>query len=194
MKKRKKSQKSPLLKVLETMCGILFGFALMLLIWDIRLKAKNPAEQTSALAENTASTTVTMTITPTPNLRIDQNATEEKPAEAAEPERNVAIPGYKTMNFAADTETVSVDLYNPEKNTGYYYLTFEIRVPDSTGNYETLYTSDLVEGGKHLYQITLSHALTAGVYERCILHVQPYTVNELTPTNNADVEFTLNVN
>ena len=187
MRKRKRSQKSTLLRVLETLCGILFAIALMLLIWDIQLKS-NSILRNSGL--NTTNTTPDVAATGTPSLQIDQNATDEKAAEHSEPEKNVAIPGYKTMTFAAGSKTVSVDLFNPEKNTG-YYLTFEVRIPDSEGYYETLYTSDLVEGGKHLYQITLSHALSAGIYERCILHVQPYTVDELTPTNNADVEFTL---
>ncbi len=189
MKKRKKNQKSTLLRVLETMCGILFAIALMLLIWDIQLKNNTSIKMETHII----SATPYVTVNNTPALHIDQSAIEEKPAEMEELERNVAIPGFKTMTVSANTNTVSVDLYNPERNSGYYYLSFQFKVPDGNGNYETLYTSDLVEGGKHLYQITLNHVLTAGVYEHCILHVQPYTVKDLTPTNNADVEFTLTV-
>ena len=187
MKIRKRNQKSTILRVLETICGFLFAIALMLLIWNIQLKKGNYAEGRVA---DTTPPTQNAEVTDSPILQIDQNATGERKAEQ---ERNVVIPGWKTMTFADGKDTVSVDLYNPEKNAGYYYLTFELRVPDTEGNYETIYTSDLVEAGKHLYQITLSHALSAGVYERCILHIQPYTVEGLTPTNNADVEFTLTV-
>ena len=189
MKKRKKYQKSMLLKVLETMCGILFAIALMLLIWDIQLK--NNTVKNSGL--NVTPETSYVQDTGTPVLRIDQNATGERKEDLVEPEKNVAIPGYKTITIPAGTDHVPVDFYNPENNSGYYYLSFELRVPDVNGNYETLFTSDLVEAGKHLYQIVLNHPLSAGVYEHSILHVQPYTVNDLTMTNNADVEFTLKV-
>ena len=190
-KVKKRKQKSTLLKVLETFCGILFGFALMLLIWDISLKNRNSNGRTETNAENTASTTVIMTVTPTLNLRIDQNATSD--AQSPIEIQGVAIPAYKGITVPAGKTDVSVDFFNPESNQSKYYLSFELKVPDSIGTYETLYTSDLVEAGKHIYQITLSHALAAGVYEHSILHVQPYKVDGLTPTNNADVEFTLNV-
>lgn len=190
MKKRKKNQKSTLLRVLETICGFLFAIALMLLIWDIYLKK---GDTLKSFEVNLPHPTQNEEVSKTPDMHVDQNAVEEKKVKMENSGRNVAIPGYKTMSFKAGTNTVFVDLFNPDKNSGYYYLTFELKIPDSKGNYETLYKSDLVEGGKHLYQITLNHALLAGVYEHCILHVQPYTINDLTPTNNADVEFTLKV-
>ena len=188
MRKRKRNQKSTLLRVLETLCGILFAIALMLLIWDIQLKKNNSINDSGV---SIPPVTPYVAAIETPQLQIDQNATDEKAVEPLEQERNVAIPGWTTMSFSAGKDTVSANLFNPDKNAGYYYLTFEIKMPNSSGNYETLYKSNLVEGGKYLYQITLNHALEAGVYEHCILHIQPYTVNDLTPTNDADVEFTL---
>ena len=190
VKKRKKNQKSTLLRVLETMCGILFAFALMLLIWDIQLK-NSSIQKDSRL--NIPSNTPNVIVTNPPDLHIDQNATEERTKDSSEVEKHVAIPGYKTMSFPAGTDIVSVDLYNPEINTGLYYLIFELKVPYKFGNYEVLYKSELVEGGKHLYQINLSHSLSAGIYEHCILHIQPYKVDDLAETNNVDVEFTLKV-
>ncbi len=189
MKKQKKYQKSTLLKVLETMCGILFAIALMLLIWDIQLK--NNTVNNSG--ENFTPATPYGEETGAPALRIDRNATEKRTKEQEETDKNVAIPGFKTMTIPAGKERVSVDFYNPENNSGYYYLSFELRVPDVNGNYETLYTSDLVEAGKHLYQIVLNHALSAGIYEHSVLHIQPYKVDDFAPTNNADVEFILKV-
>ena len=188
MKKRKRNQKSTLLRVLETMCGFLFAIALMLLIWDIQLKQNRISNN---IGNNVLPATPYVESSKKTDLHIDQNAAGKRTNDPVEPEKNVAIPGFKTMTIAAGKDHVSVDLYNPESNLGYYYLSFELKVPVSNGNYETLYKSDLVEGSKHLYQVILNHALSAGVYERSILHVQPYKVDDLTPTNNADVEFTL---
>ena len=186
MKKRKKNQKSTLLRVLETMCGILFAFALMLLIWDIQLK-KSSITMNSDM--NAIPSTPYVNTTDAPNLRIDQNATSDGPPETEI--EGISIPGLKEITISSGKETVAIDLYNPEQNIGKYYLRFELKVPDAAGVYETLFVSDLVEGGKHLYRIRMNHSLPAGTYNEAILHIQPYTVENLTPTNNADVKFTL---
>ena len=187
MRKRKRSQKSTLLRVLETLCGILFAIALMLLIWDIQVKNmnNNPGNSKSDMPPPTQYTAAAET----PDLRIDQNATSDAPP--AIELQGISIPGYKEITIASGSNEVSVDFYNPDINIGKYYLRFELRVPDNNGTYETLYTSDLVEAGKHIYQITLSHGLAAGIYKHSILHIQPYRVDGSTQTNNADVEFTL---
>ena len=95
MKKQKKYQKSMLLKVLETMCGILFAIALMLLIWDIQLK--NSTVKKSGL--NVTPETSYVQETGTPVLRIDQNATGKRTGDPEKSEKNVAIPGFKTMTI-----------------------------------------------------------------------------------------------
>ena len=54
-----------------------------------------------------------------------------------------------------------------------------------------LYSSGLVEPGKHIQQITLSRGLEKGVYE-AVVHVQPYRMSEArTLTNNADIKTVL---
>lgn len=188
MKKRKRNQKSTLLRVLETMCGFLFAIALMLLIWDIQLKQNRISNN---IGNNVLPATPYVESTNRADLHIDENATRDGPPPVEI--KGISIPGYKEITISAGKETVAVDFFNPEENAGKYYLSFELRVPDVNGVYNTLFVSDLIEAGKHLYQITLNHALSAGIYERSILHIQPYTVNNHTPTNNADVEFTLYV-
>lgn len=107
-------------------------------------------------------------------------------------EQGVAISGWGTMVIPAGEEEITVDLYNPKENDGLYYLTFELRLYNtSEQDYEVLYTSGLVEPGKHINKITLSHGLEKGEYE-AVVHVQPYRMNkEKTITNNADMNIVI---
>ena len=107
----------------------------------------------------------------------------------AESRPGVAIPGWGTIRIAADQTDVEVDFYNPEDNKGYYYLTYEILLPDeeSEDGYETIYASGLIQPGDHVRNITLEHPLEAGEYE-AVIHVQPYAIEDETPTNNANFD------
>lgn len=107
-------------------------------------------------------------------------------------EQKVAISGQGTMVIPANKKQITVDFYNPKENTELYYLTFELRIyNNSKQGYEVLYTSGLVEPGKHINRITLSRKLEKGMYE-AVVHVQPYRMNkEKTRTNNADMKIKL---
>ena len=124
-------------------------------------------------------------------LFIDPNAGEYV-APTAAPQDNkpsVAIPGWGSMTIPAYATDigVGVDFYNPEKNAGYYYLTFELRLADG----EVLYKSGLVEPGKHIQRITTSRGLSPGTYD-AVVFVQPYSMDgSLAPTNNANLKTTL---
>ncbi|MCH5261115.1 MAG: hypothetical protein J1F18_15310 [Lachnospiraceae bacterium] len=110
-------------------------------------------------------------------------------------EQDVAISGRRSITIPANKKEITVDFYNPKENAGAYYLTFELRLgDDSKQGYEVLYTSGLLEPGKHIEQITLSRALEKGTYD-AIVHIQPYRMNdEKTLTNNADIKTRLIVN
>lgn len=103
--------------------------------------------------------------------------------------QDVVISGRGSMMIPANKKNVPVDFYNPEENAKRYYLTFELRLYNDSGqDYDVLYTSGLVEPGKHINKITLSHGLEKGVYD-AVVHVQPYRMNEeKTLTNNADMK------
>lgn len=123
-------------------------------------------------------------------LTVDPNATEYvPPKQEVKPTQGVAIPGWGSITIPANTTNVTVDFMNPEENTGFYYLTFELRLlKDNKEDYEVLYKSGLVEPGLHIQNITLSRSLVAGEYD-AIIHVQPYRMDEAkTPTNNADMK------
>ena len=103
------------------------------------------------------------------------------------PSQGVAIPGWGTITIPVNTTEVTVDFFNPEQNKDLYYLTFELRLPDGNGGYEVLYKSGLIEAGNHIQKITLSRGLEAGTYD-AIIFVQPYRMDGVTPTNNAETK------
>ena len=126
-------------------------------------------------------------------LVIDPNAENNPPYENDNTaEQGVAISGRGAITIPANKKEVAVDFYNPTENEGLYYLAFELRLSDEDGQgYEVLYTSGLVEPGKHINWIELSRGLKKGVYE-AVVHVQPYRMNEeKTLTNNADMKIAL---
>lgn len=122
-------------------------------------------------------------------LMIDPNA-----GEYVEPEKapGVTIPGFGSMTIPANTkELKGINLYNPIENEGWYYLTFRICLLDKNEEVsETLFESQLVPAGQYLQDITFIRGLPAGTYE-AVMKVQPYRIEDKSPTNNADMRFTI---
>ena len=121
-------------------------------------------------------------------LYIDPNSSDYVAPEVEE-KPSVAIPGWGTFTIPPETTKLTnmVDFFNPETNKDYYYLTFELRLLKNNGkDYEVLYKSGLLEPGKHIQTIDIAHGLKAGTYD-AVIHVQPYTMDNQTPLNNADM-------
>ena len=138
--------------------------------------------------------TLSPTVEPSPTveLQIDPNAGELVTPTPAPTEPGVAIPGWGSITLPAGVTEAATTLKNPEANEGWYYLTFEMRLPtvdEETGeeSYEVLFTTGLIPPGQYCNQVTLTRALEPGEYN-VILHVQPYRISDKTPTNNADTE------
>ena len=146
-------------------------------------------------ATPTATSTPTATPVPTAELKIDPNAGALITPTPAPTEPGVAIPGWGSITLPAGVTEAATTLKNPEANEGWYYLTFEMRLPtvdEETGeeSYEVLFTTGLIPPGQYCNQVTLTRALEPGEYN-VILHVQPYRMSDKTPTNNADTETVL---
>ena len=141
--------------------------------------------------------TLSPTVEPSPTveLQIDPNAGELVTPTPAPTEPGVAIPGWGSITLPAGVTEAATTIKNPEANEGWYYLTFEMRLPtvdEETGeeSYEVLFTTGLIPPGQYCNQVTLTRALEPGEYN-VILHVQPYRMSDKTPTNNADTETVL---
>lgn len=106
-------------------------------------------------------------------------------------EPNITIPGWNELYFKANTTEINtVDLYNPDANKDWYYLTFELRLMLDDENYEVLYTSKLIEPGKHIQKITIDHALEPGEY-KAKFFVQPYGMSDRTKRNSVILATTI---
>ena len=122
-------------------------------------------------------------------LVVDPNAGEYVPPEQVP---GVAVQGFGSITIPVNTkELVGINLYNPIENDGWYYLTFQINLLDNNGEVsETLYMSQLVPPGLYLQDITLSRGLQKGEYD-AVMHVQPYRIEDLSPTYPADLKMTI---
>ena len=122
-------------------------------------------------------------------LVVDPNATEYVPPEQPP---GVTIPGFGKLTIPANTNEIKgINLYNPIENEGWYYLTFKIGLLDKSGRLsEVLYESQLIPPNNLVEDIVISHGLPKGTYDAVML-VQPYWIVDLSPTNNAELEFVI---
>lgn len=109
-----------------------------------------------------------------------------KDADEAE-HSGIAIPGWDHIEIEADKTDVTVNLINPEDNADRYYMQFTVYL---YGEDEPLAETGLIRGGESALELYLAHPLSAGEYPATV-HIQPYRVQDTTPTNNADIELML---
>lgn len=126
------------------------------------------------------------------NVIFDPGSEDERPG-THETVKGPTVKGFSSLTIPADVDAIAIDLYNPIENSGLYYMTFELRLPDdSEQGYEVLFKTGYLAPGKHIYQVALSHSLQAGEYET-YLFVQPYRMKDATPTNNVSARVKLTV-
>ena len=123
-------------------------------------------------------------------VKLETNVSELYTPQEQEP--GVAIPGWGSVTLPANTVSVSnVPFYNPEENTGLYYLTFELCLLDKNGKEsEVIFSTGYIPPGKKISSVTLNRELSSGTYD-AVLHVQPYRIADETPTNNVASRITL---
>ena len=122
-----------------------------------------------------------------PNL--DSNASEtasnDVNNEEADKPEGIRIPGYPSITVPADTTDIEMNLENPAGNPCYF--TFELVLKDTN---ETLYTSKMVEPGKAITNVTLSHGLENGEYP-AVIKISTASLEDGSAMNGANVETTL---
>ena len=123
---------------------------------------------------------------------LDPGSEDERPG-THETVKGPTVKGFSSLTIPPDVDTIAIDLYNPIENSGLYYMTFELRLPDdSEQGYEVLFKTGYLAPGKHIYQVTLSHSLSVGEYTAQLL-IQPYRMSDLSPTNNVSAKIKLTV-
>ena len=100
-------------------------------------------------------------------------------------QQGIRIPGYPSITVDAGKDNVTMNLFNPEGNPCYF--TFELVLKDTN---ETLYTSKMVEPGKAITNVTLSHGLEKGEYP-AVIKISTASLEDGSAMNGANVETTL---
>ena len=122
-------------------------------------------------------------------LVLDADAHEWEPSQpiVSDEQQGIKIPGYGTIIFPAGEENVALTLYNPKENACVFQ--FSLYIDDE----ETpIYTSDAIEPGKAVQEITLNRALQTGEYVLKI-QIDPYDPQSGAKHNNAVVTAKLQV-
>ena len=122
-----------------------------------------------------------------PNLdsNAGETASNDGNSEENDKPEGIRIPGYPSITIPADSTDIEMNLENPAGNPCYF--TFELVLKD-TG--ETLYTSKMVEPGKAITNVTLSHGLEAGEYP-AVIKISTASLEDGSAMNGANVETTL---
>ena len=98
---------------------------------------------------------------------------------------SIDIPGYESLSFKAGSQSQTVNLKNPQTNDCYFVLSLII-------NSETLWTSDYIEPGYAVKNLTLNRAPEKGEYD-AVLHYDCFTLNDKSPLNGAEIQLKINV-
>ena len=110
---------------------------------------------------------------------LDQNARAWTASAASDQPGQIQIPGYGEIIFKANEATQQITLYNPEGNPCYF--TFSLSIDEDE---EILYESGMVEPGKAIEAIQLTHPLPEGDYQLNI-HINTFDLDTETPLNGA---------
>ena len=100
-------------------------------------------------------------------------------------EDQIAVPGYSTVQFPANTRRASIVLPNPENNPCYFV--FSIILTDSG---ETVYRSGMIPPGMAVTEITLQRPLESGTYP-IEIRIETFSLTDKSPMNGANVKATL---
>lgn len=101
-------------------------------------------------------------------------------------ENSIIIPGMTGINMKAGQLQQSVDFYNPESNECYFVLS--LYLSDDT----LIYQSGFIEPGENITEIMLSQTLERGIYGKCRLVYDCYSLNEKCPLNSGEVVLEIN--
>jgi len=101
-------------------------------------------------------------------------------------ENSIVIPGMTGINMVAGQLQQSVDFYNPESNKCYFVLSLYL------SNNTRIYQSHYLAPGERITDITLTQILQRGVYGKCRLVYECYTLTDKRPLNGGQVQLEIN--
>lgn len=96
----------------------------------------------------------------------------------------IKVPGYGDIYISENSQSANIALVNPEGNPCYFQ--YDLKIGDTV-----LYSSDLIEPGKAVKEISLNNVPVPGTYE-LVMAIKTYSFDEnLSPMNGAEVKTTL---
>ena len=134
---------------------------------------------TNSIENSSDSAGVGLTVDPDSGTFIEPEIEELEKSDGG-----ISIPGWGSINIAANETAVDVNLKNPEENEGKYDLAFTITLD---GEDKPIAETGLIPAGKSALKLKLTKSLEPGTYEATVL-VQPYRVDDQSKTNNAEIK------
>lgn len=98
----------------------------------------------------------------------------------------ITIPGMTGITMKAGQLQQTVDFYNPEHNACYFVLS--LYLSDDT----LIYQSGFLAPGEHITEIMLNQALQRGVYGKCRLVYECFTLDNKCALNTGEVILEIN--
>lgn len=120
-----------------------------------------------------------------PETALPQNTLDFTPAGERQ-ENNIIIPGMTGIVMKSGQLEQTVDFHNPEQNACYFVLS--LYLSDDT----LIYQSDFLAPGEHITEIMLNQALQRGVYGKCHLVYECFTLDGKCPLNTGEVVLEIN--
>ena len=101
-------------------------------------------------------------------------------------DNTITIPGMTGITMKSGQLQQTVDFYNPEQNACCFVLS--LYLSDDT----LIYQSDFLAPGEHISEITLNQALQRGVYGKCRLVYECFTLDNKCALNTGEVILEIN--
>ena len=101
-------------------------------------------------------------------------------------DNTITIPGMTGITMKSGQLQPTVDFYNPKQNACYFVLS--LYLSDDT----LIYQSDFLAPGEQITEIMLNQALLRGVYGKCRLVYECFTLDNLCQLNTGEVVLEIN--
>ncbi len=121
----------------------------------------------------------------TPDTTLPQDTLNFTPA-GEQQSNTITIPGMTGIVLQAGELHQTVNFYNPKENACYFVLS--LYLSDNT----LVYQSDFLAPGEQITEITLNQALQRGVYGKCRLVYECFTLDDKSPLNGGEVKLEIN--
>ena len=102
------------------------------------------------------------------------------------PVNSIAVPGFERLTVRGRMLDAG-NVHNPERNKNYFIVS--IMLADGT----KIFRSGVLAPGQSIGTVELPNAIPLGIHDGAIARYSAFSLDDLSPLNGADVNFTLEV-